>query len=304
MFNHPWHIIGAGSIVCLWTAQFLKQGLAPEFVLRESRYNAQDSSQQKLTITNLDGTEETYPVKTTTAKRVESSIQHLLVCTKAQDALSAIQSIAHKMADNGQIVLMQNGMGSQQDIVRKFPALNIWAATTTEGAWMKDGFHVCHAGSGKTWVGPLSHSCNRQPIESLFQLPPSIHFADQIEHKLWEKLAINCAINGLTALYDCRNGELLENQHRKHRLTAIANEVAAVRKAAGIPEERSLTESAYEVCKGTANNHSSTCMDARHGRKTELPYINGYLIQKAQELEIPVPENRKLLTDLKDMGIE
>ncbi|WP_252178495.1 2-dehydropantoate 2-reductase [Endozoicomonas sp. 4G] len=306
-----WHIIGAGSMGCLWTAQLLKAGMKATLLVREQRLRslniAHNIARPILTVDEWDGATHRYPIKLNSPESLTDSITHLLVCTKAQDAEAAVQSLAGQLSDQCQILLMQNGMGSQQAIARQFCSQTVWAASTTEGAWMKDALHVCHAGSGSTWVGPV----DQEPDDSVWQalkgvleqLPLDIQFTHQIEQKLWDKLAINCAINGLTALYDCRNGELLNSKERQQRLAALTEEVTQVRQSAGVPGSGNLLELVHQVCRDTAMNHSSTCMDARRGRDTELAFINGYLIEQAEKLGVETPANRRLMKALTELNI-
>ena len=50
--------------------------------------------------------------------------------------------------------------------------------------------------------------------------------------RLWRKLALNCAINPLTVLHDCRNGGLSEHHCEVATLCA---ELAELRGARGAP---------------------------------------------------------------------
>ncbi|MGI9279934.1 MAG: ketopantoate reductase family protein [Endozoicomonas sp.] len=303
-----WHIMGAGSMGCLWTAQFLKAGMKPTLLLREQRLHTLQTKDPVLAIEELDGTTHHYPINLESPQSLTTSIEYLLVCTKAQDAEAAVHSVADQLSDQCQILLMQNGLGSQQAIAQHFSSQTVWAASTTEGAWMKDFLHVCHAGHGSTWIGPMGHTPDESTWQglrsSLEKLPVDIQYTHPIELKLWDKLAVNCAINGLTALYDCKNGELLDTEERRARLAALTEEVTQVRSAAGIPTPGNLLELVKQVCRDTAMNNSSTCMDARQGRKTELTFINGYLIEQAAKLGVKTPANQQLMRELANLGIQ
>ncbi|WP_448216014.1 ketopantoate reductase family protein [Endozoicomonas sp. 2B-B] len=302
-----WHIIGAGSMGCLWTAQFLRADMKATLLVREQSLHSLNVTQPVLAIDELDGVSQHFPIKLDSSESLTDSITHLLVCTKAQDAEPAVLSLADHLSDQCQILLIQNGMGSQQAIAQHFSSQTVWAASTTEGAWMKDVLHVCHAGRGSTWVGPVGQKPENAVWQglkgALEKLPVDIQFTHQIEEKLWDKLAVNCAINGLTALYDCRNGQLLDTEERQQRLAALAEEVTQVRQAAGIPGSENLLELVRQVCRDTAMNRSSTCMDARQGRKTELAFINGYLIEQAEKLGAEAPANRTLMRELAELNI-
>jgi 2-dehydropantoate 2-reductase len=50
-----------------------------------------------------------------------------------------------------------------------------------------------------------------------------------------------------------------------------------------------------QVAQTTAANVSSMCTDYRAGRETEITYINGELVRRAEANAIPAPTNRLLL---------
>ncbi|MET4693164.1 ketopantoate reductase family protein [Endozoicomonas lisbonensis] len=162
--------------------------------------------------------------------------------------------------------------------------------------------HVHHAGQGLTEIGCF----NRQPATAFLRqfqgFPLKMTASKDIENVLWQKLAVNCAINGLTALFDCQNGSLLEND-KKPLMDELIDEFVHVSNTLGRPTPESLHEKVYEVCRLTAANHSSTCMDARLQRRTELAFINGYLIRIAEKEGLKLPAHQQLMDRLSQKGV-
>ncbi|WP_257294987.1 ketopantoate reductase C-terminal domain-containing protein [Endozoicomonas sp. YOMI1] len=123
------------------------------------------------------------------------------------------------------------------------------------------------------------------------------------EQKLWEKLAINSCINGLTAWFNCRNGELLDNGENQVWLDQLIVETSGVLAALGMPAT-ALKDSVYGVCQITASNLLSTCQDARRGRATELSFINGFQIQQANPLGATVNGHHQLMDQPSAAGVK
>jgi 2-dehydropantoate 2-reductase len=80
-------------------------------------------------------------------------IQSLFVALKAQHTLSALKTLTHRLSANSTIVLMQNGMGIHEELLRnvfrnpsKRPHFIL--ASNTNGAFTTKPFHVIHAGIG------------------------------------------------------------------------------------------------------------------------------------------------------------
>jgi 2-dehydropantoate 2-reductase len=108
-------------------------------------------------------------------------------------------------------------------------------------------------------------------------------------------LAINAAINPLTALLDVPNGELLLSPHALAIMTEAAGETAAVAEARGIrlPYD-DPGAAAAEVAGRTASNHSSMLQDIRRGAPTEIDAICGAIANEGESLGVWTPVNRVL----------
>ena len=302
MDKQQWHVLGAGSIGCLWAASLCDRGFATELIVRAERLQTLKANPVTIRL-RQHGQVQPFPVSVTSPEAIRQPVHRLIVCTKAQDALSAIDQIAHWLTRQSQILLLQNGMGSQQAIIEKYPELNIWAGSVTDGAYLNGAFDVCHAGQGETMVGPLTPYGKHDDFAELaegFRL--NVQRVPDIEQQLWSKLAINCCINGLTALFNCHNGELLENSVYRSRLMQLVEETVVVMEGLGIAMD-DLSVRVQHICRITAENVSSTCLDARMNRTTELTYINGFLIRQAGAAELPIKAHRRLMSELEKLGI-
>lgn len=231
------------------------------------------------------------------ADALDTSVEQVIVCTKAQDALSAVDTIAHCLSQDSKLLLMQNGMGSQEAIVSAYPGLSIYAASSTEGAYRESADVVVHAGRGLTRIGHM----NGKTFEwvALFQSAGlEAEAAEPIERFLADKLRINCLINPLTVIHDCRNGDLLKIPAALARMEKLGAEADAVLAAAGFSFDEAAFTVAKRVAKATANNRSSMLQDARAGRGLELAYMNGYLLKLAERHGIPADEHRALVDEM------
>lgn len=221
----------------------------------------------------------------------------MIVCTKAQDALAAVNTVAHCLNGKSKLLLMQNGMGSQEEIVSAYPDISIHAASSTEGAYRESADVVVHAGRGLTRIGTMSGD----PFDwvSLFQSAGlAAERAEPITKYLADKLRINCLINPLTVLHNCRNGALLEIPAARDRMQKLGKEADSVLAAAGYCFDETAYTAALRVAMATAGNQSSMLQDARAGRSLELPYMNGYLLCLAARLGLRADEHQALVDEV------
>src|SRR5216683_1472939 len=80
--------------------------------------------------------------------------------------------------------------------------------------------------------------------------------------------------------------------------------VLAVAKASGIQPARledpeAALGGAYKVAEQMAATRSSTAQDMIRNKKTEIDSLNGFIVRRARELNIPVPVNHALFTLVK-----
>jgi 2-dehydropantoate 2-reductase len=112
---------------------------------------------------------------------------------------------------------------------------------------------------------------------------------------------VNAAINPLTALNDCRNGDLLDGGPLENLLESICIECKGVANAYGIELSRDPLELTKEIVEGTARNYSSMLQSIRAGKRTEIDFINGHFVRVGKELGVSTPINEELVVKIKGM---
>lgn len=293
----PWHVLGAGSIGCLWAGYLALEDYPVTLILKDSVAGAQFRDASLLLET---ATAEHQPAVTAIETgALDEAIEWLLVTTKSFATLEALATVQHNFTATTRIILLQNGMGMQERVARRYPELTVIAGTTTDGAFQKQRFHVVHAGHGDTRFGALSPiaAADIDALVACFSaLKLDIEWVDDINTRLWHKVAINSCINALTALKLCRNGALLEDQESLDTILSLAIEAECVMRAASIPlPQPGLYACVLEVLKTTGANFSSMHQDLAQGRRTEIDAINGFICAQGRALNIQTPVNYRLL---------
>ncbi len=289
-----WHILGAGAIGQLFATRLMDAGIAVRILSRQ----VGDYYQLQL----QEGKDKRHYQLPIDAQNEYSTINHLLVCTKAPDTEMALRSIQDRIASGADILLMQNGMGQHDLAETLFPQAKIWAGVTTAGAWRSDAHSVHCIAQGTTEIGRYQGSSDQLPCGWNTTQPTPL-LSKNIQPTLWRKLAINCAINPLTAIHQCLNGELVKNSVYLHEMKSICHEVEAVLSSMNLNLfQQSLFDEAVKVANNTAQNRSSMLTDVLQGRPTEIDYITGYLCERAKTLGIDTPWNDQLLLQVKNLS--
>lgn len=284
-----WHILGAGSLGCLWAARLHQAGQPVCLVLRPARLAQFRAAGNRLLFTGLQQQQQiTLPAETA---RADTPIQRLLLACKAYSAVEAIAGIRQRLLPDSQVILLQNGIGSQQAVHELLPDQQILVASTTEGAWSSAPFQCTHAGQGQTLLGRLRGSAGAPAwLEQLNRTGTPCQWHPDIGSVLWRKLAINCLINPATVIHDCQNGGLLQHLPLLAELSGELEQLLCAAGHAAIASD--LFAVARQVISDTAANTSSMLQDVRHGRRTEISYMTGFALRQSRALGTP---HRQLL---------
>lgn len=303
MTDAPWYVLGVGSVGTLWACRLARAGLPVRLVLRDAtrlrRY------QQGPGLRLVEGSAETAFALPAQTPDAPGPIQRLLVACKAYDAEAAVASVRHRLSTGAQVVLLQNGLGSQQAVASLLPSAEVIFASTTEGAWARHDGAVVFAGQGLTWLGTPHRRAAPVWLDDLARAAIPHQWTTDILMRLWRKLAINCAINPLTVLEQCPNGGL---RAHPRTLAAVCQELAGLLHAVGQPDAAcGLAEDVERVIEATAENYSSMYQDVAAGRRTEVHYLIGYACAQARQAGAPVPAldalHEALLAKLRTQGL-
>lgn len=298
-----WHILGAGSLGCLWAVRLARAGVPVQLILRDPQRLQAYQQAGGLTLVEQEQAR-LYAIPGQTLDNPQP-IRRLLLACKAYDAEAAIAGLAPRLAAGAELVLLQNGLGSQDAVANLLPHARCILASSTEGAFRQKDFQVVFAGHGHTWLGdPL----NLEVPAWLDELKTAgiVHdWSLDILGRLWRKLALNCAINPLTVLYDCRNGGLREHPAE---VASLCSELAELLQSCGqsLAAEDLLGE-VQRVIQATAANYSSMYQDVSQGRRTEIAYLLGYACAAAQRHRLVLPHlqalHKRLLAHLDARGL-
>ncbi len=270
-----WHVLGLGSLGSLCALRLLNAGqtvavlpAAPAHTVSRTVHRA---GQPAVTITlPCIGNE---------------PVVHLVLAVKAPHTCSALLPWLQRLDAGATLICLQNGFGSLDNLA--LPAqLRVLHAVSTDGVW-RDADQIHVAAENDTLIGDAGAAPDW--LASVQRGWPQLHWCEDIELARWRKLAVNAVINPLTALYRCRNGALLDGAERQLAMQQLASEVDLLARQLFPDWPCDTASRSAEIARQTAANTSSMLADVLAGRRTEIDYINGYLLRHAQRLGIALP---------------
>lgn len=127
------------------------------------------------------------------------------------------------------------------------------------------------------------------------------------ERRLWLELAANAVIDPLSAVWNVRNGLVLDSLLGRHLAREVVSEIAALALALAVrglsdaaPSSHELYSFVEATAEASAANFSSMHQDVMRGRLTEVDELNGWVAARATALGLPCVHNEWLAQVVKE----
>lgn len=241
-----------------------------------------------------------------TYEEIKTGFNYVIISSKTMaNAEIAAKLAANRdiIAENGKIVIFQNGWGNNDEYLKYFDKSEIYNARIITGFQRvtpensKVTVHTAPIllgslyGADNEVMAPLANAINLSGI-------PSEVSAD-IGKALWAKMLFNTTLNPLGAILNVSYGELSESEHARMIMDSIIEETYAVLAAEKYETFWKTADEYKEVFYGklvpdTYKHRSSTLQDIEKKQKTEIDTLNGCIIRLANKNGIDVPTHNMI----------
>jgi 2-dehydropantoate 2-reductase len=237
----------------------------------------------------------------------------ILCAAKSYDTGAIAGALGDRLADDGAIVSMQNGLGNLEKLIERFGIRRVLGARVIFGAEMPSpGVAHVTAMAQPVAIGPapaLHGADSPRLAERARAIASTLDAAgvptvsvDDIMPVIWAKLLYNVALNPLGALLHRSYGELADDPDVRPIMEAAMAEAFAVAQALGVALPYSTADEYrrhfYEKLIPPTVNHRPTMLHDLHVRgRTEIGALNGKVVELADRLGLEAETNR-LLTRL------
>jgi len=215
----------------------------------------------------------------------------IFLTTKAYDSEKAVEGISRLLREDTVILVLQNGLGNEEIVKRVVgnEAQVLRGITNMAAEFFK-------AGEIKYWAGEatIEHDGAAEEIATIMNnagLEASV--SKNIRSETWSKVVVNSVINPLTAIFRVKDREistqpLAEVRHQ------IIRECVQVGNAEGATFQKDLENGIDREIISYAN-YSSMCQDIMRGRRTEIDFLNGKIVELGARHHIPTPVNETMV---------
>lgn len=298
-------ILGAGAMGSLYAAY-----LAPiHHVTLLDSYKPQVEKINSDGITKIenDRSETNFPVNAVLSG-TDIGIQNLvIVFVKGIHTYEAMKENLALLGPDTIVMTLQNGAGNNRDIAQFVPKERIIVGTSSHNSVSMGLGRFYHSGCGPTNIGP-DFPCEEsmQDVKvvaaALEESGLNVNIIEDIQKVLWQKLLVNCGINALSTLMQCKIGEIFTNPFLWELCKKIVYECVMVAEADGTCFDRKeALQIVQHVCENDAEGYASMYQDRQNKRITEIDRINGVVAGLGREYGIYTPCNHMLVTQIHAM---
>ncbi len=289
-------IIGAGAIGSLFGGLLKRAGFDCILIGRKSHVDS--IRKNGLFISGIDEFNVDIEVSCDPLDAKGSDL--FIITTKAYDTKNVISEIIPIIKDNSIVMSLQNGAGNIEEISRYIRNEKVIGAITSMGAFVEEPGKIQFRGKGTTIIGStVDENKEATQIKDIFNRAGIMaRLSNDIKRDIWSKVIINSAINTIASILDGENGILLD-ENLMQIVKGVTTEGKAILQKEGIDISDDIFENTVEVINNTSKNINSTLSDLRKGKKTEIDYIAGKIIELGEKWNIPTPYNLALLNMIK-----
>ncbi|HEU5139829.1 MAG TPA: 2-dehydropantoate 2-reductase [Bacillales bacterium] len=225
----------------------------------------------------------------------------VIVAVKQYDLNKLSEVLCRRLARTTKLLFIQNGMGHIA-FLETLPQTCIYVGMVNHGALKIAEHKVEHSGKGIMKLAAFRGKLEAVSpmLENLDSTRFPIEFSNDWYSMLAEKLLVNAVINPLTALYHIENGALIRNDYFLENMQNLFDEAF---ESLGLSDKPQKWEYVVNICRQTATNRSSMLTDIESGRSTEIDAICGYLLERGESANIPMPYTRFVYNGIKGMSV-
>jgi 2-dehydropantoate 2-reductase len=313
-------IVGAGAIGAIVGIALIEAGHDVRFV-DVNRDHVEAVRAGGLRLSGYRQAQAEAPIAT--PEEADWPLRHVLLAVKAPHTLDALQPLANRIAPDGFVVSLQNGL-------EEYRIADVIGADRTIGAFLTFGGHykapgeAVFGGPGTFRIGELdgAHTSRIAMLQQAFSALQPIQVTGNIFGFLWSKIVLS-AIYFATATTNSDVVDLYAVSHYRDVFGRLASEVVAVADAKSIRLESfdgfdptvfgpgaTVDPTALAATWAGQNNYWNSQKNARtgiwrdlaiHRRKTEVDRLIGPVIEMGREHGIATPGLSRLAAVVKDI---
>ena len=291
------YVLGAGAVGCFFGGMLARARHDVTLIARVDRAEAINELGLAMDCKLF---QEVINVKASSDLSLLSDADLVLLSVKSPDTEKTIQDISAVLPSHAVILSLQNGVANTE-IASSLISNPIYPAVVYVAAGMDGHRTMKHHGRGELLIGSIQETTSQDQenltgICALFEssgIPCEL--TAQIKSDMWLKFLVNCSYNGISGIGQITYGEMVRVPEVVQQIDGITKEFIQIAALEGVVISEPEGREANELIASTmVTQRSSTAQDLARGKKTEIDFLNGYIVQLAKRHGIEVPYNQSV----------
>ncbi|MBO5327837.1 MAG: ketopantoate reductase family protein [Clostridia bacterium] len=307
-------IYGAGAMGTVLGAHLARAELKVDLISR----NKQHISALKKHGAKICGTVNfTVPVFAYLPEEMTGKYDVIFLMTKQRDNENTVKFLLNYLADDGVICTTQNGLPERLIASICGEERCIGCAVSWGATFIGEGVAKLTSSPDKLTfaIGSLyKNNPHIYAVQRILERMGKVYLCDNFIGARWAKLSVNCAFSSLSALSGLTFGEIAKGKKAKKIAQAILKESFDIAKASGVkidkiqghdivkllnynnPVKRAISLALIPLTmKKHANLQSGMLFDLLNGKVCDIDFLNGVLINYANECGVGAPVNERVV---------
>lgn len=276
-------VIGTGAIGGYYGGQLMRAGNEVNFLLHTDFEYVKENGLQ------IDSCNGSFHLDNVNAYRSTADMPEVdivLVCLKSTREHLLKEMLPPLIKNNPLVVLIQNGIGLEDDLQAAFPELQIAAGLAFICSGKVGPGHIDHQCYGSINIG--NFSCHDESLMTHFveELRVAGIEANPVEYleARWKKAVWNMPFNGMTVALNTTTDKLLDNPSTRQLIRDQMMEVVGASKALGVKGiDETFVEKMIKMTDEMTPYKPSMKLDYDFHRPMEIDYLYTKGIHQAKE---------------------
>jgi 2-dehydropantoate 2-reductase len=201
------------------------------------------------------------------------------------------------------VVSFQNGVQKDDLLCEYVPPYAVMGGVCYIAATLSEPGVITHTGTMQRLVfgeyGGRSSTRGEAFLAACRAADIDAELSGAIERLIWEKFVFLVGLSGMTSRFRSPIGPIREDPERRAMLLESMREVVAVGRARKVPLRPDYAEDRLAFCDTLpAAMTSSMQVDLERGKRLELPWLSGAVVDLGAELAVPTPTNAAIVAAL------
>ncbi len=302
--------MGAGAVGCYYGGMLARAGHEVMLIARPAHVQAITLAGLRQQTQSFD---ERVPLRASTEPGAVQGADVVLFCVKSTDTEAAGALIRPFLPASTLVLCLQNGVDNADRLRAVLPQHTVASAVVYVAVEMAGPGHVRHNGRGELVIEPTGFGPDHAPVaggdarsissqilaQALIKAGVPTEISDNVRGALWAKLILNCAYNAISAIARQPYGQTTQGEGVQEVMRDVVGECLAVARADAVHVPGDIQAAVRQIAETMPRQYSSTAQDLQRGKRSEIDYLNGFIVRRGQALGIATPANRVLWTLVK-----